>query len=250
VPETKHEIVRRFIHASAPTRRKWLGPRGGGSAFIDLYAGPGRGRVRETKAFVAGSPLIALQHDTAPFTHVVVSELSPVNVAALRERTAADAARVHISQGDCNTMIDEMVSRIPRRGLNLALVDPYGLKALSFETLKKLASFEWMDMIIHFPTGAIKRNWKSAGPWLDRFLGTEDWRTGVTDAEHAGYLVKDLTRQLAALGYTGDAVRAVPVENSINTRMYHLVFASKSKHGDKLWNAVTKNLPGRELSLF
>jgi hypothetical protein len=58
-----------------------------------------------------------------------------------------------------------------------------------------------------------------------------------------------LTEQLATLGYTGGDVHAAPVENSVGARMYHLVFASKDKHGDRIWNSVAKKLP-KQPSLF
>ena len=78
-------------------------------------------------------------------------------------------------RGDCNEVIDEAISRLPGHGLNLALVKPYGLEPLRFETLRKLAQVKRMDLIIHFPIADMKRNILNVkkdeyAGFIDRFL--------------------------------------------------------------------------------
>lgn len=240
----KHEYVRRYIEATHGARARYLGPGNGGAAFVDLYAGPGRARIRDTGEFVAGSPFLALDHKVAPFSRVVLCELAEVNLTALSKRIEHEQTRVSLIDGDCNEVIHEIVSAVPARGLNLAFVDPYSLAALSFETLRRLAAVQRMDLIIHFPTGGIKRNWGKVDEGLDRFLGTKDWRAAAPGgAKDAAKLVDVLREQLTGAGYTGANVRAVPIENKKHARMYHLVFASKHALADKIWNDVTKHKP-------
>lgn len=61
-------------------------------------------------------------------------------------------------RSDCNETIDQAVSEIPTDGLNVALIDPFNLAALSFATIGKLATFTRMDLIVFFPIGEIRRN--------------------------------------------------------------------------------------------
>src|SRR5205823_1774001 len=104
------------------------------------------------------SPLIVLEHADAPFTRVILCDTDPENIAALRARTNANHTRTVILQGDCNAMIDEIMAHVPIHGLNFALIDPFGPTPLKWATIAKLGSMKRMDLIIHFPTGAIKRN--------------------------------------------------------------------------------------------
>lgn len=95
----KHDILRRYVAATRATRAKYLPPNPGGAAFIDLFAGPGRARVRGTKEVIDGSPLIAMGHVEHPFGKLVLCEADPENVAALRRRTASNGDRVIVEPG-------------------------------------------------------------------------------------------------------------------------------------------------------
>src|SRR5689334_9871290 len=86
--KNKHHYVGGYIEETSNVRRKYLSPTdgrryAGGAAFIDLFAGPGRARIRTTGTIVDGSPFIALNHETAPFTRVIVCDVDEENVAAL-----------------------------------------------------------------------------------------------------------------------------------------------------------------------
>lgn len=251
--DKKHLILHNFIEATQNARAKYLPPRGpGGAAFIDLFAGPGRARVRSTGAVVDGSPLIAVKHDAARFTKIILCDLNEDNVRALQHRTQGDA-RVVTIVGDCNQVIDRIVSEIPPFGLNLALLDPYGLAPLDFETIKRLAmAGKRMDLLVHFPTGDMKRNIANARSSeatkerMDKALG------GGVRAVLPRDVVREIERlrtNLAALGYTGKQVRSVPVLNSQGVIMYHLVYASRNPLGDSIWQSITTPKGQRELRL-
>lgn len=240
--DKKHDLLRRYIEATREARAKFLPPAGpGGAAFIDLFAGPGRARVRSTGEVVDGSPLIALNHAAAPFTKLIFCDLSSENVAALQQRLRGDR-RAFTVNGDCNTEIGAIAAQVPPYGLNLALVDPYGLSALQFSTLRVLASFERMDLLIHFPTGDMKRNIENpSATAATRVRMGRAFGEGVQAASAKTVVreIETLRRNLADLGYTGKAVRSVPVQNSQGVVMYHLVYASKDKLGDKIWQSIT-----------
>ena len=248
--EEKHIYVKRYVEATRKVRKGYLGASKGGAAFVDLFAGPGRARIRETGQFVKGSPFLALDQTEAPFSRVVLCDLSTINVAALKERTKSDATRVDIVEGDCNVVVDQLVQSVPVYGLNMAFVDPYGLSQLAFETIRALAHVARMDLIIHFPTGTIKRNFHQNEADLDRFLGTRDWRSTVKTAQDAHKLIDVLRSQLATVGYTGADVRDIAVENAKHTVMYYLVFASKNRLGAMMSGAHRDTLTVQKISHF
>jgi three-Cys-motif partner protein len=246
----KHDYVRRYLRATRAARAQYVPPNGhGGAAFVDLFAGPGyacgQGNVME------GSPLIALAQDDTPFTTLILCEIDGDNLAALTKRTAAAGPRVHIVAGNCNQHIDEVMKLIPPYGLNLALVDPFAPQGLVWKTLEILGTARRMDFIINFPTGPIKRNFPKP-PFhatIDRAIGTCEWRSEVHSPEDAPRLIEYLKRSLATIGYTGEGVRSIPIKNSREGVLYHLVFATKHPLGNKIWDGIARTSPGgaREL---
>lgn len=239
----KHDYVRRYIDASSGPRSKYLKPKGsrpaGGAAFIDLFAGPGRARVRETLEFIDGSPSIAARHAKAPFTRIILCDLEAENTATLRKRFEHDG-RVEVIDGDCNETIDQVVDRVPQHGLNLALIDPYGMRAIAFETIRRLAAVKRMDLLIHFPTGDMKRNFAQDPEWFARFVGTNAWGFELRGPSDIAKLIQILRGQLATLGYGSDQVREAPIRNTVGVTLYHLVYASKDPLGDKIWRTIAK----------
>lgn len=246
--EDKYDLLRRYVEATAQARAGFDGtrlrqdgyPRPGGTSYIELYAGPGRARIRETGQFVDGSPLVALKAaaNKNPFTKVVLCDLAEANANALRKRTEHYGAKV--IEGDCNATIGEIVRNIPEHGYNFALVDPFAASALKFSTIKRLAAVKRMDLLIHFPTGSMKRNWLLD---YEELLGLPkaQWGVDMTQPSDITRLIPVLRRQLVAFGYNADEVyiNTPAIRNSSNTILYHLVFASKDPLGHKIWKSIT-----------
>ena len=251
----KHDPLAHYIEATWGARAKFLKsrpglPMPGGAAFVDLYAGPGRARVRSTGAVVNGSPLIALQHAKAPFTKVIACDIDPSNADALRRRMGHDSRAVVI-EGSCHDEIDRIVREIPPSGLNFALIDPYSLDQLDFGTIAKLARVERMDMLIHFPTMDTKRNWaQGAQAKLTKALGTDAWREKVRKPRDVTRAIDTLRERLKGFGYTGENVRSLPVKNGPGGVIYHLVYASKDRLGNEIWESIVKLMGRGQRSLL
>jgi len=243
----KHHYLRNYFAATRHVRSQFLPPKGhGGAAFLDLFAGPGRARTREQGEFIDGTPLIAANVPSAEsrFTDIVLCDIDHENVETLRQRTQGDR-RVSVIEGDCNAKIDGIIERIPRHAYSVALVDPFGASNLDFDTIKKLAAFDHLDFIIHFPLGSMKRNFREHERF-ERFLGLprEQWGVEIIHGEDVSSLIPVFRRQLASLGYPERGVVRFPsIKNMQQVVLYHLVFASKNPLGDDIWNSTTKNLP-------
>jgi three-Cys-motif partner protein len=248
----KHDYLRRYISATRGVRAKFLAPKGsGGAAFIDLFGGPGRCCVRGTRAdLIDGSPLIALGQTEAPFSKVIVCDLDHENVEALRARTAQYAERAVAIEGDCNQLIDQIVNEIPPYGFNIALIDPFSAGQLHFETIRKLAMFKRMDLIINWPTGDLKRNYEHNQDEMNEILGTDDERAVVGSPEDVVAKIATLRQQLAPFGYQDDQIRSMPVKNSKHAVLYHLVFASKDPKGNQIWKSIIRRESSGQGNLF
>jgi three-Cys-motif partner protein len=238
----KHEYLRRYIEATRQARRKFV-DRG----FVDLFAGPGRVRLRDNGEVCDGSPLIALKHDFAPFSKVILCDLAAENVAALAHRTAPHTKRVEILEGDANARIEDIAAHLPQRGLNLAFIDPYGLRPLNFATIQRLAEFERMDFIINFPTSDIRRNQETyfapGNEFIARMLGDLDWRTRIAPTGDFGVRVLErFSDRLAGLDYSGsERTRQIIVSTARGAELYRIVFASRHPIATKIWNNITKH---------
>ncbi len=104
-----------------------------------------------------------------------------------------------------------------------------------------------MDLLIHFPTGDIRRNLlQGAKERLRRAIGRN---TNVMSAPDVPQAIEELRAELADLGYTGEAVRSVAVKHRGLT-LYHLMFASKDERGDAIWQSITKTLATGQRQLF
>jgi three-Cys-motif partner protein len=152
-----------------------------GLYYIDLFAGCGKCRIRETGEEIDGSALVSLSVKY-PFKKYIMVELGSDALNALKKRVEKTPYkdRVKIIPGDCNEKTDKIIAEIPEKSLNLAVVDPTGLH-IKFETLQKLTEHLKIDLIITFPEGMdIKRNlskyMKQSHSILDDYIGDEGWR--------------------------------------------------------------------------
>jgi three-Cys-motif partner protein len=129
---------------SVGMHKKWHGK----LYYIDLFAGPGRCLVRETKEEVDGSPLIALKFDFAKYFFV---ETDSANYTALsaRVKTRSPQKDVVIIPGDCNEEIGKIKPAVG--SLGLAFIDPTGISSIAFDTIRVLTQSRQMDLIINFP---------------------------------------------------------------------------------------------------
>jgi len=230
--------------------------------YIDLMAGPGKDRVRDSGLVLLGSPLLALTTRYA-FTGYFFVDLREENTKALQQRCSASpySRRVKVFPGNCNHVVDEIVRHIKqndRNSLNLAFLDPEGFE-LEWVTVAKLASVRRMDLIINYPQGGLNRYMRQAHQTteetsIDRFFGGTEWRELYERWQNRQLnvglhrLLIDLYKEkLRNLGYTevfrGDEeVGDEPLIRNVkrNAPLYRLLFASKHDLGYKFWRQVIR----------
>src|SRR5262249_12367456 len=152
-------------------------------------------------------------------TQLIFCDVDPDNVRALQIRTRVETNRVTVIEGDCNQQIDQVLANVPEHGLNIALIDPFALQALKFDTLRRLAELKRMDLVIHFPSADIKRNLgqhEKTRQWLNEALGTSEWASKISSTTDVAVLIDVLKKQLGSLGYRSQGVRSEPIKNSQN----------------------------------
>jgi spore photoproduct lyase len=221
--------------------------------YIDLFAGCGKCKVRETEEEIDGSALIALNLNY-PFNKYIFVDLNQDALSSLKKRTKDSSLgdRIDFKIGDCNEKILEILGEIPQQGtLCLAVIDPTGLQ-IKFETIRKLTKGRRVDLLITFPEGmAIKRNidqfLKQEESPLDGFMGDRKWRD-LYKAELTTSSLEDRRRRfidlyrekLKEIGYreikSGEEILIRSSQKRLP--LYYLVFASKHPLGHKFWSTI------------
>jgi hypothetical protein len=97
----------------------------------------------------------------------------------------------------------------------------------------------------------LKRNLGRNQDVLNDVLGLDDERSRAFTPEDITRKIGTLKEQLFPYGYkVHEQVRSVAVTNRKHAILYHLVFASKDKQGNKIWNSITRREPSGQGSLF
>ncbi len=240
----KHYFLHKYVNAfTTAMKDKWSGLH-----YIDLFAGAGIEKLKDSQKLDWGSPLIAAQ-TANPFSALHLCELDEVKYNVLRQRVKKYHSQVQILHGDANEKISEIIYDIPGGSLSLAFLDPFGLH-LDFKTLRTLGS-KRADLIIFFPDHLdAKRNWEkyyldNPESNLDRCLGEgTDWRAilNKTPNERQVEKLRDMyVSQLRTIGYEYFEFERIYMNR--NRPLYLLIFCSHHRLGAKIWKSISSNKP-------
>ncbi|MDO8399345.1 MAG: three-Cys-motif partner protein TcmP [Bradyrhizobium sp.] len=241
----KHARVQRYIEIASDTRRKYVPPPAwhAGAAYIELFSGPGRSLIRNTKRIIDGSPLVAFKAAQAsvPFTEMHLNDVDASNSSAVEMRIRALGGVPTCYSDPADVAVDKIVSALNPSGLHFAFLDPYNLEGLSFDIIRKLSKLK-VDMLIHVSVQDLQRNlddYSRPGGVFDTFA--PGWSAHV-DRNQAinsfrAALMKYWMTEIRKLG-TMPAKGVELIVGSKGQRLYWLVFVSAHGLGRKLWEAI------------
>lgn len=184
--------------------------------YIELYAGAGYSRIRDTDRILPGSPINALTLKQ-PFDKYIFCEEHPEKRAALETRVRRHAppnSEIKFIPGDCDTCVPEIAAAIPRHSkvnkvLTLCFVDPNDI-GIKFATLRTLGASRMMDFIVLLALymDALRAEQHYVrNPWkITELLGTEGWQGRWQEAKNKGidfprFLAEEFIASMAGLGY-------------------------------------------------
>jgi three-Cys-motif partner protein len=197
-----------------------------------------------------------------PFCKIIVCEKNPLfsDACNIRLLNSGTKSAIEVVTGDCNSLIYQIIEKIPERTLTLAFVDPKGLDA-EFDTIKALANNRRTDFVVLFADAYdINRNHEHVyrpdpNSKLDQVLGpNNDWRPRLDTLSNPNHVTR---RQLFADIYTGQLRKLLDYEYSDEKVMkcrgkalYRLVYASRDKLGLKFWKEAVKEDSSGQRNLF
>jgi three-Cys-motif partner protein len=258
--ERKYRLISYYGQIfSTGMKRKW-----DSRAYIDLFAGAGYGRVRDTSRVLQTSALLALGVPD-PFNRYVFCDLDPACTEALQrrvEREYGDTRRVDYLTGDSNELLQEILELMRQerqRGslLSFCVVDPCKMANLKFSTIEQL-SMLFVDFLVLIPSymDAHRNEGAYVAPGnstVEEFLGDADWRSKWESSagEFGAFIVDQFGLAMKRLGFLYDGPgEEVPVYlPRKNVKLYHLAFYSKNELGMKFWRSARKGSDD-QLGLF
>jgi three-Cys-motif partner protein len=242
----KHHFVKGYVYAftTSMKAKKWAGLH-----YIDLFAGAGIERLRNSRELEWGSPMIAAQVPYG-FTKLHLCEENNKNYLALKNRIIKIRPDSQILHGDANQIIHEIVNDIPKGTLSLSFLDPYGLH-LDFETLMILSNRR-VDLIIFFPDRLdALRNWAAyyldnPESNLDRCLGPDSkWRERLRDtsADHHAELLRDIYIEQIQKHLKYPEVEFERIKTIKGQPLYYLIFCARHPVASRLWRRISHKKP-------
>jgi three-Cys-motif partner protein len=208
--EAKHRLVAYYAALfSDAMKGKWER-----RIYIELYAGAGYSRIRDTQRIIAGSPIQALTL-RVPFDRYIFCEQDPEKLEALRARVKhhAPLADVVFIPEDCDGNADKIFNAIPQysknhKVLSLCFVDPNDI-GIQFSTLQTLAK-KYVDFIVllalYMDALRAEQHYIKNTSKIDRLLGTlawlDRWKTAKQEgAEFPRFLAEEFAASMATMGY-------------------------------------------------
>ena len=232
-------------------------------AYIDLFAGAGYARIKETGKIYKSSAFISLSLPRK-YTNYIFCEQNDKCFSALEQRVKRDYpnASVCFVHGDSNMKIGEIKSLLPKfsRGntlLPFCFVDPYSLN-LHFKTIEALAG-GLMDFLIlqalHMDANRNFDNYMSDNSTkIESYLDDSEWRSKFDENElnkkdFVRFLFNEYHSKMLAMNYQPEKQAHQIKSNVKNLPLYYLAFYSKHSRGSDFFNKAIKYV-NPQLGLF
>jgi three-Cys-motif partner protein len=242
--KTKHRLLTDYIQASGGARSNYN--RRSGAAYIDVFCGPGRLLIRDTKdEYIDGSPVAAFKQGKASpgaFSSIEISDMDAELLGAAQTRLRKLDAPVVPTPGPAVAAMEQIVRRVHPHGLHFAFLDPHNLGALSFDLFKVLRKLEHVDILVHVSIADLRRN---VDLYTDKQF--DIFAPGWSDAIDHKNMSKTALRsavlnywydQVARLGLT-KARHSEEIRGPDNQPLYWLSLFSRHRLAHTLWGAVS-----------
>jgi three-Cys-motif partner protein len=219
-------------------RKKWR------LLYLDVMAGPGRCRIKETGEEFPGSPLVALDHDFHEF--IFIEEDSAV-LNALKQRVSSHS-KSHLAQvvpGDWIDLAGSGKLRFDDKTLVVAFVDPTGISQIPMKAILELTKNRHIDLLVTIQhslgiTLNVHQYFRSASGQnaMDAFLDSSDWRAWKwKEASDVGRMAIDaFSRRIEREHFVGTRHLSVPEGQPL----YRFTLFSRNKLAERFWNEILK----------
>jgi three-Cys-motif partner protein len=241
----KHKILADFVQASSATRKRFSH---NNPAFIDVFCGPGRCKVRDSTEYIDGGAVVAFKQaisSGSAFSQVHISDANESLLSSAESRLVALSANVHRHAGPAASALRSIVPKLNPHGLHFAFLDPYSLGSLSFSLFETLAQLKYIDILVHVSVFDLQRNIERYSheeyDQLDQFA--PGWREAIgskpNQASMRAELIQFWSSKVESLGLPR-AEHCDLISAPGGQRLYWLMFLSRSDFARTLWKKIRK----------
>ena len=240
----KLKILTDYVHASGGARQAYVST---GAAYIDVFCGPGRSRIRNTSKMIDGSAVAAFKKgegSPGPFTSIYISDADDELLASCEKRLWKLNAPVHPIKGPASDAIPAIVRHLKPSGLHFAFLDPHNLEALSFDLFESLAKLKRVDILVHVSLSDLQRNAdryaSEAHIQFDRFAPgwREHIRADMNQERLRVEILKYWSKKVLELGLP-QAKHCELIRGTRNQRLYWLIFLARHELAHTLWSKIS-----------
>jgi three-Cys-motif partner protein len=241
---SKLKILTDYVYASGGARKNFYGS---GTAFIDVFSGPGRSLIRSTDQFIDGSPVSAFTRaleSPGRFTSVNISDADDDLLLAAQKRLKALNAPVRTFAGPASVAVPKIVQSLNPYGLHLAFLDPHNLGTLSFDLFEQLAKLKRVDVIVHVSLSDLQRNadryTDEAYDQFDRFAPGRRGKVNTDMNQNAlrAAIIQYWCDKILELNFP-QAPHWELITGDHGQRLYWLVLLARDALAHKLWSKIT-----------
>lgn len=232
--------------------------------YIDLFAGAGYARIKNSNKIRMTSALIAMSVNHK-FNKYILCESDEKCMAALKFRVKKHFPDVDVIfiDGDSNKNIDEIIKVIPRHSefekvLRFCFVDPFSLN-LCFKTIQRLSTVGKIDFLIllalYMDANRNVVNYLADNSLkVDEFINDSSWRKPFLSGEipihdFIKYIAERYDSNMRKLGYIEPVKKHLVKIDDKNVPLYYLAFYSKHPRGNDFYQKVEKYLSPQQ-SMF
>jgi three-Cys-motif partner protein len=206
--------------------------------YVDLLAGSGTTKIKETEDVVLGSAFVASTFAQKPFKNYVLIEKDPERFDALNKRVKLIQGKCTVLPGDCNTQIESVF--INEKAHSLVFIDNEGFNVI-WNTVEVVLRAK-TDTLINFPTSMVPRTAAESrtSASLDLFYGDRSWSSARTREDFLEIYMQKLKNRFTDLRKSVPYVSHVRV--GTGSYFYDIILICKMGPFVNAWDYLKKKL--------
>jgi len=218
-------------------QRKWR------LVYLDVMAGPGCCKMKDTGEEFSGSPFVALEHEFSEY-HFVEEHKGLAEALEQRISNHPKAKQARIHNESWVKLVESGKFQFDNSTLVVAFIDPTGISQVPMSAMRKLAQNSHIDLLvtIQYRLGIV---WNAPqyqkaenDTVLDAFLDSRDWRAWDSQdpSEFGRKAIEHFSKEICKLGFIGTRHVSVPESQPL----YRFTLFSRHSLAEKFWNEILK----------
>lgn len=210
--------------------------------YVDLFAGSGLNKIKNSDDFFIGSPLVASLNYSKDYNSMFFYEKNIEFFNALKKRLESlKKNNLKVVPGDCNSFLDNIMEKINKSNTYaFFFVDPYCME-FSWDSMKRLLNIRedtiiGRDILFNFMSSGIIRfiglakKGKSNGIELTEFFGNDSWKQVNSIEDSVELYKRNILEERPRT-----IIKTIKIKSKKHGFCYHLFFITNKTKGQNPW---------------